>query len=59
MGENVRSLSRLYLIPQWGKWPLSEMSGSPGAVRDWHIQVTKDAGADNGKPLRPDYARLL
>jgi len=42
--KNVRSLSRLYLIPQWGKWPLAEMSGSPGAVRDWHIQVTKDAG---------------
>ena len=41
---NVRSLSRLYLIPQWGKWPLAEMSGSPAAVRDWHIQVTKDAG---------------
>jgi integrase len=40
----VRSLSRLYLIPQWGKWPLAEMSGSPAAVRDWHIQVTKDAG---------------
>jgi integrase len=42
--KNVRSLSRLYLTPQWGKWPLAEMSGSPAAVRDWHIQVTKDAG---------------
>ena len=42
--KNVRSLSRLYLIPRWGKWPLAEMSGSPAAVRDWHIQVTKDAG---------------
>jgi hypothetical protein len=40
----VRSLSRLYLSPKWGKWPLAEMSGSPAAVRDWHIQVTKDAG---------------
>jgi integrase len=42
--KNVRSLSRLYLIPQWGKWPLAEMSGSPAAVRDWHAKVTKDAG---------------
>jgi integrase len=40
----VRSLSRLYLIPYWGKWPLAEMSGSPAAVRDWHAKVTKDAG---------------
>jgi integrase len=43
--KNVRSLSRLYLIPHWGKWPLAEMSGSPAAVRDWHIKVTKDAGS--------------
>jgi integrase len=40
----VRSLSRLYLIPPWGKWPLAGMSGSPAAVRDWHIRVTRDAG---------------
>jgi integrase len=40
----VRSLSRLYLIPQWGRWPLAEMSASPAAVRDWHAKVTKDAG---------------
>jgi integrase len=40
----VRSLSRLYLIPPWGKWPLAGMSGSPAAVRDWHAKVTRDAG---------------
>jgi integrase len=42
--KNVRNLSRRHLIPKWGKWPLAEISGSPAAVRDWHIQVTKDAG---------------
>src|SRR5258708_28958786 len=42
--KNVRSLSRLYLIPQWGKWPLAEMSGPPAAVPHWHIQGTQGAG---------------
>jgi integrase len=42
--SKVRSLSKLYLIPKWGRWPLAEMSGSPAAVRDWHQKVTKDAG---------------
>ena len=41
----VRSLSKLYLMPKWGKWPLAEISGNPAAVRDWHLQVTKDGGA--------------
>src|SRR5260370_32782098 len=40
----VRRLSRLYLIPQWGKWPVSGMSGSPASVRDWPRQVTNDSG---------------
>ena len=42
--KNVGGLARLYLKPKWGKWSLAELSGNPGAVRDWHLKITKEAG---------------
>jgi len=57
--KNVRSLSRLYLLPQWGKWPLAEMSGSTCCGPRLAYTGDERCRADNGKPLRPDYARLL
>jgi integrase len=40
----VESINRVHLSPRWGQWSLAEMSDAPGAIRDWHKQVTRDRG---------------
>jgi integrase len=42
--HNVEQLAKTLLLPEWGKWPLADMSNSPEAVRDWHREISKSAG---------------
>jgi integrase len=32
------------LLPEFGKWPLADLSHSPAAVRDFHARMTKENG---------------
>jgi integrase len=41
---NVEKLRRQFLSPEFGRWPLADLSNSPEAVRDWHEKITKEAG---------------
>jgi integrase len=40
---NVRKLGRL-LLPEFGRWPLADLSNSPAVIRDWHVKVTAENG---------------
>jgi integrase len=41
---NVQSIGSTILLPEYGKWPLADLSAAPGVVRDFHKKVTKDRG---------------
>ena len=41
--RNVEKLGRLYLLPEWGKWSLAEMSNSPDAIETWHKKLSSSA----------------
>jgi integrase len=41
---NVQSIGNTILLPEYGKWPLADLSAAPGVVRDFHKKVTKDRG---------------
>jgi integrase len=41
---NVEKLRRKFLSPEFGRWPLADISNAPEAVRDWHERVTEEAG---------------
>jgi integrase len=41
---NVQSIGNTILLPEYGKWPLADLSAAPGVVRDFHKRVTKDHG---------------
>ena len=32
------------MLPEFGKWPLADLSHAPTVVRDWHAKVTKSSG---------------
>jgi integrase len=38
---NVTKLGRLYLLPEFGKWSLIEMSNSPAVIADWHRKLSE------------------
>jgi integrase len=40
---NVRKLGRL-LLPEFGRWPLADLSNSPAVIRDWHVKITGENG---------------
>jgi integrase len=40
----VESICRVHIRPRWGAWTLAEISDSPAAIRDWHMQVSRDRG---------------
>jgi len=41
--RNVEKLGRLYLLPEFGKWSLAEMSASPAVIADWHRKLSERA----------------
>jgi integrase len=40
---NVDALART-VLDEWKAWPLSDLSASPGLVRDWHQRMTSERG---------------
>jgi integrase len=42
--NNVKKLGDKIILPQFGKWTLIELTNSPNAVADFHIDVTKKNG---------------
>jgi integrase len=41
---NVRNYAKNHILPKWGNWTLSDLATHPGAVEDWHKDVTETAG---------------
>jgi integrase len=41
---NVEKLRRRFLSPEFGRWPLADLSNTPEAVRDWHERISREAG---------------
>lgn len=39
--RNAASLSRRYLVPEFGSLTLKELSNSPQLVHDWHVKLSK------------------
>ena len=33
-----------HIVPEFGRWPLQELSKLPGRVRDWHRKLTRTSG---------------
>jgi hypothetical protein len=42
--RNVDRLGKQLLLPMWKNWTLAEMANNPGAVSQWHHEVTKNNG---------------
>jgi len=59
--KNVRSIVNKHIKPQWGSWTLADLATHPGAVSDWHRDVTDKSGpvvANQAcKVLRAAYKR--
>jgi integrase len=59
--KNVRHLVGKHIAPRWGQWSLADIAMHPGAVADWHRDVTEANGpvAANKccKVLRAAYRR--
>ncbi|MGO9684108.1 MAG: tyrosine-type recombinase/integrase [Beijerinckiaceae bacterium] len=41
---NVRALARKHILPKWGQWSLNDLAVHPGAVADWHADITENNG---------------
>jgi integrase len=41
---NVEKLRRKFLSPEFGRWPLADLSNAPEVIRDWHERITREAG---------------
>ncbi len=41
---NVRNYAKNHILPKWGNWTLNDLATHPGAVEDWHKDVTEEAG---------------
>lgn len=42
--RNVRQLGNSILLPEFGRWPLADLSAAPAIIRDWHTRVTRQSG---------------
>lgn len=42
--KNVESIARVHIRPEFGSWPLHELSAVPARVRDWHKKITRQSG---------------
>jgi integrase len=42
--KNVASVARVHIRPEFGSWPLNELSAVPARVRDWHKKITRQSG---------------
>ncbi len=59
--KNVRHLVGKHIAPRWGQWSLADVAMHPGAVADWHRDVTEANGPVTAnkccKVLRAAYRR--
>ena len=42
--KNVRHLVKKHIAPRWGQWSLADIAMHPGAVADWHRDMTEANG---------------
>jgi hypothetical protein len=42
--KNARLIGSSLLLPEFGRWPLSDLSAAPAVVRDFHKRITRDSG---------------
>lgn len=58
---NVRHLVKSIIAPRWGQWSLADVAMHPGAVADWHRDVTEANGPVSAnhcsRVLRAAYKR--
>ena len=58
---NVKALVRKHIGPRWNQWSLADLAVHPGAVADWHAEITKSAGPVSAnqccRVLRAAYKR--
>jgi integrase len=58
---NVRHLVKSIIAPRWGQWSLADIAIHPGAVADWHRDVTEANGPVSAnhccRVLRAAYKR--
>lgn len=58
---NVQNYAKNYILPRFGSWTLADLAMHPGAVADWHKEVTDKAGAVTAnhccRVLRAAYKR--
>jgi integrase len=58
---NVRHLVKSIIAPRWGQWSLADIAIHPGAVADWHRDVTEANGPVSAnhccRVLRASYKR--
>ena len=59
--HNVKHLAKKHILPKWGQWSLADVAMHPGAVADWHHDVTEANGPVVAnkccKVLRASYKR--
>jgi integrase len=59
--DNVASIARVHIRPEFGTWPLQELSAVPARVASWHKAITKTSGPvvanQAAKVLRAAYRR--
>jgi integrase len=59
--KNVRHLVKKHIGPRWGTWSLADIAMHPGAVADWHRDITEANGPVTAnkccKVLRAAYKR--
>ncbi len=53
--KNVRHIVKKHITPQWGQWSLSDIALHPGAVADWHREITEA----NGPVIANQVCRVL
>jgi integrase len=51
---NVEAIGDALLLPEFGKWPLADMSAAPAVIADFHRKVTKDNG-----PVQANHAARI
>jgi integrase len=42
--RNAKQLGDQLLLPEFGKWPLSDLSNNPAIVAEWHAKITEASG---------------
>ncbi len=52
--DNVLSLARVHILPEFAGWPLHELSAARAVVADWHKKIVRKSG-----PAAADHAAKI